>query len=411
MANQAAVRTGLPIFLQKKSASRVRSTLFDELVTFAFITSMTIASQKVASEGLGIPQQISSGPNASSTGIMISSLQTSKVQMAKIFNEWEYRPLIKTSTLNASVGKDLGDYDNLPGVPNWETNSLVQQFQQPVVHFARNSMPYSIPHTDIDTAVAGVNGVEAQAAAAFNVHDGTIKETQANLAKRINCQMFGLDYDLGTAVSTSAGNIGMPLDESQRTWSSIHSFKNAIGSATNLYCGIDRSLASGAYFRGAASSTVGTATSDSIKNLIRDTNITQGIAKKGGGIELVALSANQWLKALAEVEATRGPVVWTNEVPELSAVGSRRQAIRFDVGNKPTYAYYEPALPDGEAMFIDPKTWTFALHPKYKFKITGPIDLTETQDRPEERNVGTVIAAPMLVCEVPSFNRYLTSLS
>lgn len=404
MADQAAVRRGLPIFLQKAASKRAKSIVFDIMPTLMFLWALS--GQKTGAEDLGLPMQVSSGSNASGAGFMISAMQgISKAQKAKIQNEREYRPLLRTGGNDVSQVKLMGDYDSLPDVPSWETNTLVQKMVQPVVRFARPSAPYSIPHSEKRTAISSGNGVEGAAARALgSLYDGTIRETQANLTTKLNNMLLGISDVDGSAVSS--GN-GLPADESVNQWSSIHSIKNALKNSTGTYCGIDRTLSTcPSIWRGIyTTSTV----RDSFKNQINDTNITQGLAKKGGGIELIGVGSALWLKAKAEAEAERS-LMWTNQVPEFAEFGTQREVVRIHTGNRPTYIFYEPNLPAGEAFFLDPKTWTIAVHPEYSWKITGPIDLTKYQAAPEERDVGTMTVEVMAVCEVPAFNRYYTDL-
>jgi hypothetical protein len=385
MADSAQVRTQLQIFLQKRSAKRVKNTLFNVMPLLEFF--FALSGDKEGADDLGRPK---------STGIMIGALSgVAKVRREKIYAEREYLPIIQTTAPAESEVKSMSDYDSDPTVVNWSTdNAPLKRFKQPRFKFARKKIPYKIPHSDVRTARSGA-GAEGQASAAIkSVYDVEVKTRTAVLCKNLNSELWGIN-----------GQPGFPTDEDATQWDHLHSIQQALR-ADNVYAGIDRTLAANAYWRGNYDTTPRSFT---FEDMIEFCNYDLGMIDKGLGVQVIAVGKALMKKAKAEAK-TDSYTLCTNGIPEFPEYGFKRDVVRIHSGNRPVYVVYDPGCPAGHAACLDPSTWTVAIHPDSNFKVSKPSDQTEVEGG-DEADTGTIAVEAMLACEVPSGNAYFTAIS
>lgn len=385
MADSAQTRSGLQIFLQKKASKRLRNTLFTVMPLLELFFALHDGG-KDGADGLGRPKM--------DPGFSAPIVGKGGVKREKIFKEREYLPTIQVSKPDKTEVKKMADYDVDPTVPNWTTtNAPLGRFKQPRFKFSRSKMPYKVPHSEIRTAQDGAT-TEGQAKAAIrSVYDSEVVTREAVLCEQLNDELWGVN-----------GQPGSPTDEDAVTWDHIHSLEQAINT-TGIYGGVDRALAANAWFRG---NRIETANTDTFAQRIDHCNYTLGMASKGGGVQCVVVGETQFRKAKAEAKAESFQLM-TNGIPEMAEFGFKREVIRIFSGNRPVYILWDPACPAGHGAFLDPSTWTVAIHPDKNFKISTPADQTKVEGG-AEADTGTIEVELMLACEVPSFNAYFTNL-
>lgn len=394
MADSAQVRSELQIFLQRKTAQRVKSTLFNVSPMFDFLFGLN--GQKKGADGLGRPE---------AGNLAIGRInEASRPMREKMFAAREYLPIAATTAPSEADVKIMGDYDSAPTVPNWDTtNKPLSRFKQARFKLCRWSMPYKVPHSEVETAQANSSSSpEAQAADAVgSVYDAEVKPRTAALCKRINNQLFGI-----------GGETGAPVDEDAVTWSSIHSLQNALGT-TNTYGGIDRSLPANAYWRSNRYTSTWTGT---FYEAIDYCNYDFGMIDKGLGVQFALVGKDLMRKAKAEAKQA-GYQMISNSVPE-PEFGLTRESVIVNTGNRRVFITYDPAVNTVDtaagtkyAFFIDPSTWTIAIPGNRNFVVSKPVNAKEVDEGGDEADFGTIDAQAMLCCEVPSGNALFTDFS
>lgn len=384
--DSAQTRSGLQIFLQKKASKRLRNTLFTIMPVMEMFFGLAGATGKEGADGLGRPK--------TDAGFVAPVIGKGSINREKIIKEREYLPLIQTTKPSKTEVKKMGDYDSDPTVPNWNTtNRPLGRFKQPRFKFSRSKMPYKVPHSDIRTAQDGTS-TEAQAKVAIrSVYDSEVVTREAVLCEQLNDELWGVD-----------GQQGYPTDEDAVTWDHIHSIEQALHT-TGMYGGVDRALSENAWWRGQR---IEDANTDTFAKRIDHCNYTLGMAAKGGGVQCVVVGEAQFRKAKAEAK-TESYQLMTNGIQEMPEFGFKREIIRIYSGNHPVYVIWDPKIPDGHGAFLNPSTWTVAIHPDKNFKISKPADQTENEGG-DEADTGTIEVELLLACEVPSFNAYFTNL-
>jgi hypothetical protein len=393
MANSSEVRTGISQFLQKQGAKRAKSLLFNLTPTLDFL--FMLAGTKTDADGIGRPK----------SDAMLAALKgVAQAKKLSIYAAREYLPLIHTYAPSTSSVKAMSDHDSNPVVSDWDsTGRTLTWFKQPRVKFARFKNPWKVAHSDVRTAKSGTGGSEAQAAASIgSVYDVQTKTAMEVLCKDINHQLWGVD---DSASGGKDHSTGVPTNEDLTQWDRLHSFA-AMFSESNTYCGIDRSLAANAWWRG---HTISTATAAKLGDIIDYCNYDLGMIDKGLGVQLIPTGKAIFKKFKAEAKAESYQLI-NSSIPEFAERGFKREVIRVYSGNVPVYCYYEPACPASVVVAMDPSTITFAIHPDANFAVKGPFDQDEVEGG-DEADTGYTHAELMMVNEVPSSGAYFSNVA
>jgi hypothetical protein len=384
MADSSEIRSGLAAFLQKKASKRLKNTLFNVMPTLEFL--FALAGDKDGADGLGRPK----------TGIVLSQLGVAKAQTQKLMAERVYLPTIQTTKPSVTDIKAMADYDNDPTVPAWETtNAPLSRITQPRFKFVRHKMPYKVPHSEVRTAQNSARTEGEVVAAIRSVYDLEVKSRMAVLCESFNQMLWGTH-----ATYTNDA----PTDEDAVQWDCLHSLEKAL-SASNVYGGVDRSLSANSWWRG---NYITASNSQSWEDRINDCNYDLGFAAKGMGVQLIAVGGTLFKSAKAEAKS-EGYQLFSNGIPEYPEFGFKREVVRIFSGNRPVYIVYDPEVPANHGAFLDPSTWTVAIHSDSNFKISTPADQTKVEGG-DEADTGTIAAELMICCEVPSMNAYFTNL-
>lgn len=406
MADSSQVRTELQIFLQRKSASRVKSTLFQISPFYDFMFAQN--GHKKDADNLGRP---------TAGNLAIGRINgVSSPMREKLFAAREYLPIITTSAPSETEVKIMGDYDSDPTVPNWDVsassggNKVLSRFKQARFKFCRYKMPCKVAHSERDTAVSNAT-TEGQAAAAVgSVYDAEQKPREAALAKRINNQLFAI-----------GGELGYPTDEDSVTWSSVHSLQQAIGSTTNTYGGIDRSLAANAFWKPNVYTSTWTGT---FYEAIDYANYEWGMINVGLGVQFILVGKDLMRKAKAEAKQAGYQMV-TNGIPD-PEFGLSRESVIINTGNRRVFITYDPSMNaldtaaiaagttasgEANAFFVDPSTWTVAIPGNKNFKNSKILAANEVDEGGDEADFWNIETQIMLCCEVPSGNGRFTKFS
>lgn len=383
MSNSAQVRTALNVFLQRKSSNRVINTLFNAMPTLQMMLQLA-DGDKAGPVGLGRQK----------TNVMFGRLAgLDKSKQVKIFAEREYLPIVQTTKPSKTEVKPMGDYDSDPTVPNFDsTNSTLGRFTQPRFKFARKKSPYKVAHSEVRTAKNSPYTEGVAAGAIQSVYDVEVKTRTGVLCEVLNDDLWGIN-----------GVQGYPTSEDSITWDHFHSIKNAL-KTDNTYGGIDRNSAT--WWQGGYDTAAYT---DTFEDAINQYNYqTNGFLAKGLGVQCIAVGGALMKKAKAEAKTESYQLI-SDSIKEFPEWGFRQEVVKIWAGNRPTYVYYDPAVPAGEAAFLDPSTWSIAIPGDRNFKVSRPVAANEVDEGGDEADFGTIEVEIMICCEVPSGNAYRTN--
>lgn len=389
MADSSQVRSNLNVFLQSKTASRVKNTLFNKMPTLELLFGLN--GSKKDADGLGRP---------SSGNLAIGRVnEIGRPQREKLFKERVYLPIIQATKPSTTDVKAMGDYDSDPVVDAWDTtNAPMKRFKQPRFKFARFKMPYKVPHSEVRTAMTSAT-TEGQAAKAVgSVYDVEVKTREAVLCEKLNNDLF--------LIAAS----GVPTDEDAVQWDRFHSLTAAI-SATNTYAGIDRSLSANSWWRGNYTTSQ---FSGSFEDLIEYINYDLLLMAKGLSVGILLVGKTLMKKAKAEARASSYQLISpTVKDPEF---GFAREMVAINSGNRRVFVCYDPqvdtlgtTLGTNPVIALDPSTWTVAIHQDNNFRVSKPVDQTMVEGG-DEADTGTIGVELMLACEVPSGNAIFTDV-
>lgn len=393
MADSTQVRSDIQVFLQRKTAARLKNLLFTKMPTLEFFFALSEESKKDA-DGLGRP---GAGDLAIGRANGISA-----PRKAKMFAERVYMPIQQISKPAKTEAKSMTDYDSAPVVPAFgTTNKNFSRFKQSRFHFSRKSMPYKVAHSEIRTAKSGSGSPEAQAAATVgSIYDVEVKTRTAVLAELINDELFGVN-----------SQPGFPTNEDTLEWDHIHSIQSALDT-DNTYGGIDRTLSANDYWR---SHVVTTPFSGTFGDLVEECNYTLGMIDQGLGVQVIAVGKDLIRRAKAEAKA-EGYTVMRGDIAD-PEYGFKRDMVCIYSGSRKVFVYYEPAMNAVDtasgtknAFCLDPSTWTFAIPGDRNFKVSKPIAANEVDEGGDEADFGTIETEILLCCEVPKGNARFTNI-
>lgn len=385
MANSALVREDLDTLIAENWDNTVIDLNYDMMPFMGLMFGKF--GTKSDFRGIGIPN----------SGMLLSGVASAQMRKKQILSSLIYQPLIKTGTAPRD-GKAMGMTDNMPSRTAWEQNSPTKRFTRPAAKWVEIADAAEVPNEHIrhtQRAAAGErNGWEALG----DLLRVERNDTAAEHLKRWNELFWGV-YDGTDGNDQGISTSGSPSDESDEKWDAPHSIKNAL-SASNTYCGVDRSLAANAYFRG---NTISAATSPVFRDMIRYANYTLGLSKKGQGLDVILVGGDLFPIALSEADAKGGGQVVTAGTPikEFGQFGFKRDTVRIDN----TWIVYDPTCPAGDAVGLNLKTWTLAIHPDANFKQSTPYDNSQ-QKGGDDSTSWTLRTKLLCVCEAPSLNVY-----
>jgi hypothetical protein len=391
MADNASVRTGLDTLIAENWSSTVMDNLFD--ITPAFAAFITRNGQsKKSVEGLGVPD----------SGLVLTGVKSAKPRKKEILSSLIYQPMIHHLLPTKADGKVMGLYDNMPTRSDWENTGPERRFKRPSVKWCEIADPCKVSNEIIRhtkrTSAGERNGWEA-------IGDLFKVENSDVLGQHMHRWSEMLWGTAGAEDAQGLSATGAPSNEDDDKWDALYSFKNAC-KADNTYCGVDRSLSGGSYFRG---NYITTATSPVFRDMIRDANYgTPALAKKNKGLDAIFVGSTLFQYALAEVDnKVGGQIIRAGEaIPEFGQFGWKRDIVKIDN----THIIFDPGCPANEAFGVNFKTWTLAIHPDANFKQSTPTDQSNTEGG-DDAHTWTLRTKLLLVCEDPSGNVYWTNVA
>lgn len=387
MANSAEVREAFDTLVAENWSNEVISTLFNKMPIMQVLFGRN-GEKKEDVKGLGVPD----------SGLLLSGMKGARTKRKEILSGMIYQPFIHHLLPTEADGKVLGTHDSSAVRSSWETNGPEKRFVRPVVKWVDLEDPCKVSNERLDhtkrAAANERNGWESI---------GSLLKVESSDVLGIHARRWNQLF-WGTYSGAVASTTGAPSDESDEKWDAIHSVANAI-SASNTYCGVDRTASGNSYWHGHK---ITTATAPVFRELIRNANYssTIGLAKKTGPLDCMFVGGDLFSTALSEADAKTATIVSAGKpIPGLAQFGFENDTIRIDN----TWIIYDPEAPAGYVFGCKPRTWTVAIYPGANFAQSTPTDQSSIEggDKAHTWNIRTKL---MLVCEAPSENVLWTNV-
>ena len=129
-------------------------------------------------------------------------------------------------------------------------------------------------------------------------------------------------------------------------------------------------------------------------------------------IDTVLTDYNTYYKWKYNLQA-RGQIVQVvNSLPSMAAVGVIKEALQVDGRS---YIMWDPLCPDTgangvTAAFLSLRYWTFVTHPSLSWSMTPLVDISQTGVGNPDYTQAFCQVQPMLICEKPSSQAYVTNI-
>lgn len=388
MANLSIAYADYQVFLQKKSGKRLRNRLWPIMPVAYLLFGLT--GGKADAFGLGAPN--------TSTNVLVSKTKTANATKEQMFSaQVKYRPTIQYKKPNAADGSTIGQYSSMPVRTDGAAKTPASYFIQPEFAFHEHADPYEIPNDQLETIQTNeTGGWPAEATLAIgSIMDAEIKSVEATHLEYWSDMLWGI---------TSRGYTGpgYPSDQTSVKWDSLHSLQYSIGTTTNNYGGLDRTVTpTNDFWVPKTASTPKIVFKDFVRTL--NYNSSYRFADVGAGVDIIAVDGAGFQQALNEVDGKTIRMV-QNGLPSMGDMGFKDDIVCI---NNKTYVVYDPRCPAGHIAALNSSTWTFAIHGKKNFKVSTPTDQTINKGG-DDVTCGTVRTKMLWCCEEPAYNFYAT---
>lgn len=387
MADSTANKTGLNALTAENWSNLVQSTLFDNMPMMQVFFSR-FGNKTNSTIGLGIPD----------ASFLLTGVKETKVRKKEVFAR-SYQPLLHTSKPAESDGKAMQYRDNMPTRTDWRNNSPSIRFQRPTVKWCEIVDPLEVPNSDLrDTKRANAqerNGWQAI---------GDLLRVERDDVLGVHTTRWN-QLLWGTYTGGLCSTTGYPSDEGADNWDAIHSFAAHAGT-TGIYCGVDRSLATGKHMQG---NTISGSTARVFRDMIRyvlrempiynsDDSTSIGWFSKGAKLPLIVTDGIGFNIALAEAEGMKGAQIIPGgtPIPSIAQFGFTGDTVKIDG----TYIVADPQCPANTAVGLNLDPWTVAIHADGNFYQSPPVNQNDRKGG-DDSTAWFLRSRLMLTCEVP----------
>jgi hypothetical protein len=367
MANSSTI-TGpstINTMIQDNIGDTVTSVLFPRFVLLYLMLRKD--GTKQGPIGLGRPM-VNGRPN---TGIFVAGKKVDAPRKQSIMGALEFKPLIQFQELQDYTANITNLHDVDPSVENWEDNQIETTLVRPSFRWSIKSTPIEVSLMNMRMTKAALAGKERAAWQAI----GDMWLASSDMALSQHCR--GINNEL-TGSSTPSTTTDAPSSVTADLWSKQYSLLSALGSTSNNYAGIDRSLAANAWFRPIVNST---AQSVNVREMLNYYRYTAAVLAPGGstlatGLNSLGLMGDVFIcgndlfpSFMAQADALKGQVFHSGGFPDYPEVGYNRQMCVFD-GSVAVIS--EPNWPAGYVMLTNLETKFVAIHPEANFTASDP---------------------------------------
>lgn len=367
MANSSTLQgpSTINCMIQDNIGDNITSVLFPRFVLLYLLLRKD--GTKQGPLGLGRPM-VNGRPN---TGIFIAGKKVDAPRKQSIMGALEFKPLIQFQELQDYTANIVNLHDADPSVDNFADNQMESTLVRPSFRWSVKSTPIEVSLMNMRMTKAAVGGTER---AAWNAL-GDMWMAQSDQALSQHCR--GINTEL-IGSSTPSTTTDAPSSVTSDLWSKQYSLLSAIGSTSNNYAGIDRSLAANAWWRPVVNST---SQSINIREMLNYARYTAPILAPGGStlatglnslglfIDVIIVGNDLFPSVIAQADALKGQVIHTGGFPDYPEVGYNRQMVVFDGS---VTVVCEPNWPAGYACGLSLETYFVAIHPDANFTATDP---------------------------------------
>lgn len=160
---------------------------------------------------------------------------------------------------------------------------------------------------------------------------------------------------------------GSPSDQSLDLWDAQAGLDDAVDSG-NTYGRVDRSQSANAQWRGKEVSDATAATLD----IVEDANLTQGVANKSDGIEVIFTGNALYKKFKAQANAEQ-QLITTTGTPDEAMIGFLKESFKYNG----VIFTFDPKIAAGVVYALRPSDFCFEVHPGQNFRVSPFRDGTD----------------------------------
>lgn len=322
-------------------------------------------------------------------GAFFAGLPISSPKREKVLNSDKYMPDINWQLPPQSDGKVATMADTMPQRAAWTTSTTASRFKRPFFKWVERIDAIMVPKKDIRRTRRAAGGEENANAAVGDLYKTEVESVLSTHLQWWNEEFWGTN-----------GHVGAPSDVDADVWDGLYKLENC-AHTTNVYGGLDRTVANNAFWKGNRDTTARPAV---LQDIINDANFVKGLAKKGQGAELLICSMQNFPIFAAEAAAKGGRIEYSG-LPDMAEIGFKRPIIRL--GN--SYCIFDPECPAQHVAVLNLTTWTVCINPDANFTVDEPFDLSKTDGGKDA--IKSQIRTEMIVAnEAPSLNAYYTAV-
>jgi hypothetical protein len=355
VANSSTTQTGITTLVQDNIGDFIVSELFARQVILYLL--MRKNGDKQGVRGLGRPM-VDGAPN---TGVFVSGKGIPAPRPAEINGAYEYKPPIQYQELTDWSAEITSIHDNDTQVENWEDNQIESTLIRPGWRWSINQTPIEVSTMNLRMTKNAIEGTERKVSKAVgDIWAAHTKMALAQHCRQIQSRMIGS--------STPSTTTDAPTSVTSTLWSRQYSIPSIIGSTSNNYAGIDRSLSANAFWRPNVNTTSQALNIRDMLNYARY-SATTPLSNYGLYVDALIMGNDLFPSALAQMDALKGQVFYQGGFPDFPTVGYNRQVAIVDG----TVAIInEPTWPAGVVAGLSLDTWFTAIHPDANFTASDP---------------------------------------
>jgi hypothetical protein len=274
----------------------------------------------------------------------------------------------------------------MPTVSNATTDSQDQILGTAKFNWVRKTTPIIVWNESLFRAMeTGVSGAKGKAVA-------NVLETAADAALNKHIDAWATAFWTGT-----------PASQSSDPWSDVSGLTDALGSTTNTYGNVDRSVAANAQW---VPQLVTSARSAILSEIIDEANLTLNCGIVGRGVDVILTTPALYRQFKAEARA-KGQTVMVNGMPEMGEYGFKQECLRFDN----SYVMFDPLCPAGYVACLNLETWKVILGSKQNFSVGKFVNLPDYSEGAKDAHQAIIDTRMIVSCDNPKVNCLFTNVS
>jgi hypothetical protein len=373
----AFARERFDVFAQEYIGTRINQSTFKKIPLLYLLVGLG-GNHTATTNTIGRP----------GVGDVFAGKKYSKAQREAMAGVNSYQPVILANSTDDT--KKMGARDTMPTVSNATTSSHDQLLGTAKFNWCRKATPILV-------------WKESLFRAERNAASGTKGKAVANVVATASDFALNKHLDAWAAAFWT----GTPASQSSDPWSDVSGLTDALGSTTNTYGNVDRSVAANAQW---VPQLVSSARAAKLSSIIDEANLTLNCGIVGNGIDVVLTTPALYRTFKDEVRA-KGATIMADGLPQMGEYGFKKECLKFDN----TYVMYDPLCPAGYVACLNLETWTVIMGASEKgrngFQVGKFVDLSEYAEGAKDALQSMVDTRMIVACENPRVNALFTSVS